>query len=343
MKSKKQITLADIAKKLDVSKVTVSKALRNHSDISEKTKIKVRELVKEMGYTPNILARSLSAKKTHTIGLVIPKINHHFFAEAIESIYSTAQARNYEIIMTVSQENTEHEKKHIRSLMAMRVDGILISVTETTKDKQIFKELKNKQKPLVFFDRVLEGVGYHCIVSDDEKGSYEIVKYAIEQGSRRIAHLGGYENTSIGQGRCNGYLKALTKMGIQPDSNLIIRGGFSVSDGYNGFMKLYKTGNLPELIFAVTFPVALGIYKAAEEVGLKIPTDIDVVSFGGSSYNQFLNPSITSIHQPAMEIGKMAVELLIDQIEEKLPIEEKRIVMPVNISIGQTCIKKEKK
>ena len=341
MKSKKQITLADIAKKLNVSKVTVSKALRDHSDISAEMKKKVQELVDELGYTPNLIARNLSAKKTRTIGLVIPKINHHFFSEAIESIYATAQKHNYEIIMTVSQENVEHEQKHIRSLLAMRVDGLLISVTENTTDSEIFKELKKRHVPLVFFDRVIERLGYNCIVSDDEKGSCEIVKHAIEQGYQKIGHIGGYKNTNIGKSRCDGYLRALKENDIEPNPNYMICGGFSVDDGYNGFMTLHQNNNLPELIFAVTFPVALGIYKAAEELGMKIPRDVDVVSFGDASYNQFLNPSLTGVHQPAGEIGQTALELLIDQIEEKTPIEEKRIVMPVNINIGQTCIKKE--
>lgn len=340
MKSKRQVTLADIAKKLNVSKVTVSKALRDHSDISVEMKKKVQELVDELGYTPNIIARNLSAKKTRTIGLVIPKINHHFFAEAIESIYTTAQKHNYEIIMTVSQENVEHELKHIRSLLAMRVDGLLISVTENTKDVEIFKELKKRHVPLIFFDRVIEGLGFNCIVSDDEKGSYDMIQYAIKKGYRKIGHIGGYKNTNIGKARCDGYLQALTDSGIKCNPEYLICGGFSVKDGYEGFMKLYRNNKLPEIIFAVTFPVALGIFRAADEVGMSIPDDIDVVSFGDASYNQFLNPSLTAVHQPAGEIGKTALELLIEQIEEKEPIEEKRIIMPVNIKIGQTCIEK---
>ncbi len=341
MKSKKQITLADIAKKLNISKVAVSKALRNQSDISAETKKKVVNLAKELGYTPNIIARNLSAKNTHTIGLVIPKINHHFFAEAIESIYKIASQHNYEIIMTVSQESTAEEIKHIRSLMAMRVDGLLISVTENTKETSIFQEMKNRGVPLIFFDRIIEGLGFHCIVSDDEYGSYEIVKYAIEKGYTKIGHIGGYKNTNIGKLRCSGYTKAMEEANLEINPDFIVCGGFSVSDGYYGFMKLYNNKSLPEIIFTVTYPVALGVFKAAKELGISIPNDIDVISFGDASYNQFLNPSITGVHQPAAEIGKIALELLIDQIEGRLLIEEKKIVMPVKINFCQTCVKKE--
>ena len=341
MKSRKQITLADIARKLNISKVAVSKALRDHSDISMETKKKVKQLAKELGYTPNIIARNLSAKKTRTIGLVIPKINHHFFSEAIESIYTRAEEKNYEIIMTVSQENVEQEIKHIRSLLAMRVDGLLISVTENTKKTDIFHEIKEKEIPLIFFDRVIEDLGFNCIISDDEAGAFKIVKYAIEQGYTKIGHIGGFENTNIGKSRCSGYKKALKDANIDIDKKYMICGGFSVSDGYDGFMKMYKNDSLPEILFAVTYPVALGIYKAAKELNLSIPNDIDVISFGDASYNQFLNPSITGIHMPAKEIGKKAVELIIDQIEEKIPVEDKIIIMPVDLNIGQTCIKKE--
>lgn len=342
MKSKKQITLADIAAKLKVSKVTVSKALRDHSDISAETKKKVNELVKEMGYTPNIIARNLSAKKTRTIGLVIPKINHHFFSEAIESIYATAHDMNYEIIMTLSRENEAEELKHIRSLLAMRVDGLLISVTENTKDTAIFQDIKNRGTPLIFFDRIIEKLGFNCIISDDEAGAFEIVNHAINQGYTKIGHIGGYKNTNIGKARCAGYTKAMKDATLEINPDFMTCGGFSVSDGYNGFMKMFKNNTLPEIIFAVTFPVALGVYKAAEEVGLSIPNDIDIISFGDASYNQFLNPSITGIHMPATRIGKQAVELIIDQIEERTAIEEKKIIVPVTLNIGQTCIKKDK-
>ncbi|MFP4546767.1 MAG: LacI family DNA-binding transcriptional regulator [Fidelibacterota bacterium] len=341
MKSKKQITLADIAEKLGVSKVTISKALRDHSDISTETKKKVSEMVNEMGYTPNILARNLSAKKTRTIGLVIPKINHHFFSEAIESIYAAAQQKNYEIIMTASQECAAEEVTHIRNLLAMRVDGLLISVTEDTKDTAIFREIKKRGIPLIFFDRVINGLGFNCIMSDDEAGAFKITEHAIKQGYTKLGHIGGYKNTNIGAARCKGFTKALEAHQLTVDPDYIVCGGFSVKDGYNGFMQLHQTSNLPELLFAVTFPVALGVLQAARELNLSIPKDIDLVCFGDADYNQFLNPSITGIHMPAVDIGRKAVELIIDQIEEKSPIEEKKIVMPVTLNIGQTCIKKE--
>ena len=340
LSSPKQITLSDIALELNVSKVTVSKALRDHSDISDIMKNKVELKAKELGYTPNYIARNLSSKKTGTLGLVIPKVEHHFFSRAIESIYTAAAKKNYEIIMMVSQENAEQERKHIQSLLSMRVDGLLISVTEKTSDFDIFKSIKKMAIPLVFFDRVVEDMGFNCIVSDDEKGAYELVKYAIKKGHTNIGHLGGYEKTNIGCSRFEGYKRALEEAHIMLNPKLIIRSGFSVSDGYAGFMDLYHNNLLPDMLFTVSYPVALGVYQAAKELDLSIPKDIDIISFGDSTYNKFLNPSISGVHLPAEEIAKKAVDIIDDQINNVLEIEERRIVMPVKLNIEQTCVQK---
>jgi len=340
LKNKKQITLADIAERIGVSKVTVSKALREHSDISEKMIDLVKKIAEEMDYTPNLLARNLSARNTRTIGLVVPRINHDFFAEAIESIYFTARKNKYEIVMTVSQESAEEEIEHIRSLMAMKVDGLLISITEKTRDTAIFRDIKKRGLPLIFFFFFLEGLGFNCLVSDDERGAAEITGYAIEKGYKKIGHIGGHKNSNIGKARYKGFIDALKYAGLEVREDYIQRGGFAIEDGYNGFMSLYENKSLPEIIFTVTYPVALGVYRAAREVGLVIPEDVDVISFGDSAYNEFLQPSITGIHMPAAEIGKKAVELVIDQIEDKTPIEDKKIIMPVQINVGQTCIKR---
>src|SRR5690554_6344832 len=150
------VTLSDIARRVNVSTVTVSKALRDHSDISDKTKELIRNVAEEMGYMPNIFARSLSSRKSNTIGLVVPKIAHDFFGSIIEHIYKIASANNYEIILTVSRENAEREKKQIQTLLAMKIDGIIISITKETKDYEIFDLVKSRGVPLVFIDRVPE-------------------------------------------------------------------------------------------------------------------------------------------------------------------------------------------
>src|SRR3972149_3947221 len=174
------IKLEDLAKKLKVSKVTISKALRNHPDISPLTIKRVKDLADKLGYVPNYMAKNLSARKSNTIGLVIPKIAHLFFASVIESIYDTAFENNYETLLTVSQEQEEREKKHILTLLSMRVDGLIISITQETKDLAIFKRIKQLKVPIIFIDRVPDLQDVSSVTVDDKEGAFSAVEYAVK-------------------------------------------------------------------------------------------------------------------------------------------------------------------
>jgi LacI family transcriptional regulator len=341
MQKSSQITLNDIARRLNVSKVTVSKALRDHSDISFETKQMVKRVARELGYLPNVIVRNLPSKNSHIIGLVVPKIAHHFFATAIEAIYNTAAQRNYEIIMTVSQEDAEKEKIHIQSLLSMGVDGLLVSVSEQTKDTEIFNKVKEQGIPLVFFDRTIEGLGFSGITTDDRKGAYIATRHAIEIGYTKIAHLAGYRYTNIGRDRYYGFRDAMNELRIPIHDEWVIEGGFGEEAGYHNFKKLFRSRTLPEIIFAVTFPVAMGMYTAVEEIGLSIPDDIDVISFGGSDYNRFFSPSMTFVDQPATELGQKAIELLLDEIKNPDLHQEQHISLAGELVICQTCRKEE--
>jgi len=315
MKPKKQITLEDIAAQLNLSKVAVSKALRDHPDISEDTKNKVRQLAKDLGYFPNIIARNLSARQSNTIGLVVPKIAHHFFARAIEAIYEIAFEQNYEIIMTVSQENSQFEALHIQNLLSLRVDGLLVSVTEQTIDHSIFETVKDWGVPLVFFDRVLENLGFSCVTTSDFNSSLESVSKLIKRGFSNIPHIAGYQHTNIGKNRAEGYKAAFEQATIELPENGIVYGGFGEHDGYLGFHNLLKKNFKPEVVFTVTYPVALGVLLAAEELGIQVPGDLEIISFGGSNYNRFIKPSLTYIDQPGREIAVRSIKLLIEEIQ----------------------------
>ena len=341
MTSKKVITLKDIAEDLNISKVSVSKALRDHPDIGAETKRLVRETAERLGYVPNYIARNLSSRQSKTIGLVVPKIAHHFFASAIETIYQTAFDNKYEIIMTVSQEKVENELIHLQTLLSMRVDGLLISVTEQTKDISIFETVKKRGIPLVFFDRVVEGLGFCTVTADDEQGTYDAITEVINSGYTKFAHLAGYSYTNIGKNRLNGFRNAMKDNNLKVHEPWVVETGFAESDGYKGFMKLFRSGELPEVIFTVTYPVALGVILAAQEAGISIPGDLQIISFGGSIYNRFVTPSISYIDQPSEEIGKKATELLLDEIKNPEMREERHIVVPTKLVICDTCKKKE--
>lgn len=335
-----QVTLDDIASKLDVSKVTVSKALRGHPDISAETSRKVKKLARELGYSPNYMARNLSSKRSNTIGVVIPKIAHFFFSSVIEAIYDAAFENNYEIILTVSQENAEREVKHIQSLLSMRVDALIISVSQTTKDYAIFETVREMGVPLTFMDRVPAIEGFSSVVGDDRGGAFAATEQAINIGYRKIAHLAGYQHINIGKERYKGFVDAMKQYSVPIRPEWVVYGGFSEDDGYNGFNKMYESGNLPEIIFASTFPVAVGVYRAAEELGMKIPDDIDIISFGSSGLNRFLSPPMSYVEQLTTELGKKAMDLTLENIRQKDQFIPQHIKLPTKLVLCKTCIKR---
>ena len=334
------VTLEDIAEKLNVSKVTVSKALRGHPDISAETAKKIKKTAREMGYSPNFWARNLSSNRSNAVGVVIPKIAHHFFGSVIEGIYDAAFEHNYEVILTISQENPERELKHINTLLSMRVDGLLISLTQLTKDYEVFKILKTRGVAVTFMDRVPKLEGFNMVVADDYGGAHAATSHAISIGYKKIAHLAGFQHTNIGKERFQGFADAMNENRLKTRKEWIVYGGFGEDDGYKGFMKLYESGEMPECVFAVTFPVAFGMYKAAGELGVRIPDDIDIVCFGNSGVNQFLSPPMSYVDQPTHELGRRAFELTLENIKQKGQSVPQYVKLPTRLVLCKTCTKK---
>jgi DNA-binding LacI/PurR family transcriptional regulator len=184
---------------------------------------------------------------------------------------------------------------------------------------------------------VIEGLGFSTVTAADEKGSYDAIHTIIKSGYTKLAHLAGYSYTNIGKNRLNGFKKAMQDNDLDVNKSWIIETGFSESDGYKGFLKLFRSGTLPEVIFTVTYPVALGVLLAAQEAGISVPDDIQLLSFGGSIYNRFISPSISYIEQPSEEIGKKATELLISEIKSPDMREEQQIIIPTELVICETC------
>jgi LacI family transcriptional regulator, galactose operon repressor len=337
--TKKSIRLSDIAEKLNVSTVTVSKALRDHPDISHKTKKLVTSIADELGYTPNFMARNLSSRKSNTIGVVVPKIAHFFFGSIIESIYDIAFAHNYEIILTVSQENEERERKHIQTLLSMKVDGIIISLSQETKDYSIFETVRARGVPIVFMDRIPEIPNIDKVFVDDRGGAFKAVEHAIKLGYTKIAHFAGYSEVNIGKQRYLGFEDAMKKYNIPIKPEWLCHGGFGEAYGYESFMKLYRENNLPDLFFTVTYPVALGIYKATSEVNMRIPNDIDVICFGDAKVQKFLSPPLSCITQPTKLIAEKSMEILFERINSHEERESSlEIEVPTELLLRGTCI-----
>ncbi len=339
MKRRANTRLEDIARRLGVSRVTVSKALRGHPDISQEMTARVRKLADEMGYIPNIIARSLSSRRSGMVGLVVPKIAHFFFGSLIEGVYNAAFENNYETILTVSQENPERELKHLRTLVSMRVDGIIISITQTTTDTGIFATLKKSGVPVLFVDRCPDPPleGFNTVTVDDKQGAYRAVEQAIRLGYRRIACIGGGTHINIGKRRLAGFEAAMKHYGIPVRKDWVVTGGFSKEIGYDGFMRFSVSKKLPEFIFAMTYPVALGIYEAAKEVGLKIPNDVDLICFGDSDVSRILSPALSCVTQPANELGAKAFDVMFKTISHPESAGDQHLVLPTELLLRETC------
>ena len=247
MYRKRPIKLDDLAKKLKVSKVTVSKALRDHPDISLATKARVKDLAEKLGYMPNLMARNLSSRHSNTIGLVVPKIAHLFFASIIESIYDIAFENNYETVLTVSQEQEQRERKHILSLLSMRVDGLIVSITQDTQDLGIFERVMHQNANIVYIDRVPPIEGISSVTVDDRGGAYSATEYAIKKGYKKIAHIGGFQHINIGRARKEGFIEAMNQYGMPINPGWVIEGGFAEEDGYNGFLKFLIGKIIPNI------------------------------------------------------------------------------------------------
>lgn len=339
MRKTSNITQAQIAKMLHLSPVTVSKALRNHPDISPETIKKVKQLADELGYTPDLIARALSSRRSNIIGVVVPEINHTFFSAVVNGISAVAKEFEYQIVLTLSEEDEKREIENLKTLIAMRVDGILISVAQSTQSFEIFHAIKKQKIPLVFFDRHVPELGFSAVVVDDREGARRAVEYAIGQGFTRIAHFAGPQHLSITRERCGGYCDALKANGIEINPNWVIVCELSEEGGYQGFKKLLEHGDLPEVIFAANDPIALGVYDAVKDAGLRVPEDIGVIGYSDNIISRYLSPPLTTVLQPAVEIGKTACHLLLEEIRNPEPHPPQLKIVPTQLVIRSSCIK----
>jgi len=309
-----QVTIKDIAEKLGISASTVSRALRDHPDISLSTKKIVHSVAEELDYHPDSIAQSLKHRKTNLIGVIVPEIKHNFFSAAISGIEDVAYSAGYAIIVSQSNESYERECLNISALISNRVAGLLISISETTTNDDQFRLLERQGIPFVFFDRVCENIDSSKVVVDDFGGAFKAVEYLILSGYKRIAHFAGPKHLSISQQRLEGYRAALKKHKIPFDGRLVIYSGLNEEDGYTSFSQLLELDQLPDALFAVNDPVAIGAFENIRKHGLKIPENIALVGFSNNPVSELIEPALTTIEQSPYQVGKIAAQLLIEQI-----------------------------
>ena len=332
MDASKRVRLSDIAERLDLSTVSISKALRGHPDIADATRERVQETAKEMGYVPNLVARSLSSKQSKTLGIVLPKIAHSFFASVLDGIHERAAEEGYEIVLTVSREQGEEERRHIETLLAMRVDGLLVSSAETPPDPGIYERVREMRVPLVFFDRVPDGLAFSTVTASDREGARRAVVHLLEQGYEKVAHLAGYDHLNIGRERRLGYEDALAAFERSPRDGWIVEGGMNEKDGYRGLEQLMATREAPEAIFTVTFPVGLGALDALHDAYPEHANAMQIVAFGKHNFNRHLRQPFLCVQQPNRAMGRRATELLLEEVHaDGSPPEPQHVVLPTRL------------
>lgn len=307
-------TIKDLARALNLSASTVSRALRNHPDISPETKKRVVSLAQKLNYHPNSIAQSLQTQKTKTIGVLVPEIKQPFFASVIYGIEKLAYQSDYTIIVCQSNESHEREVLCTHMLASHHVAGLLVSISMTTSNMDHFKTLQQRGVPIVFFDRVSDDIAASKVVVDDYQGAYAAVEHLVSRGYKRIAHLAGPKNLSIGKKRFQGYRDALEHGNLPYDESLVVFGGLDDTDGVTGFQKLLQRNSMPDAVFAANDSVATGAFVSIKENGLKIPSDIALVGFSNTKISSLLDPPLTTVEQPSYEIGSTAVQLLLEQI-----------------------------
>jgi len=329
----KHTTITDIARQLGISPSTVSRALSGHPDIKESTRQKVQQLASESYYKPNSIAQSLKNNRTTIIGVIVPEIKHDFFSSAISGIEEVAYHAGYTIIVCQSNENYEREVVNTNSLIHQRVAGIVASISQNTINSDHFLAVRERNIPLVFFDRACNDIEVSKVIIDDTASAFNAVNHLLNKGYKRIAHFTGPKDLEICKLRLKGYSDALLAAGIEIDNGLISFGGLHEADGYNAMSRFIDKENLPDAIFAVNDPVAVGAFQRIKEAGLKIPGDIGIVGFSNNKITSLVDPPLTTVDQPSFEMGKKSAELLLEMIED-----EKRFIKPQTIVLDTKLI-----
>ena len=313
---RRKVTLKQIANELDVSISTVSKSLRDSPEISEDTRLKVQAFAKLYNYKPNNIALSLKNKKTKTIGIIIPEIVHHFFATVISGIEQVANECGYNVIVCLSDESFDKEVINMEMLANGSTDGFIMSLSKETQQKRDFHHLQeviNQGMPVVLFDRISNDIMCDKVIIDDQLAAYEATNFLISKGLKKIALLTTVDYVSVGKLRTDGYLNVLHDHGIEVDESLIIR----IEDTEHCDEKINELleNQSIDAILAVNELFAVTAIKLAMSKGIKIPEDLSVVAFTDGIISKYSTPTITTISQNGIKMGRKAAEMLINRLE----------------------------
>lgn len=316
-----------IAADLGVSVTTVSKVLNHHADIGHATRERVLARVEELGYRPNAVARSLSLRRTHTLGVVIPDLMHSFFVEIVAGIESVVSARGYGLLLCCSAEDSRKERSELEMLRARQVDGVVLASTNASGNSKLLQDFQQIGGALVMIDRDDHPkVRCHRVLTDDVKVGRLATEHLLAVGRRAIAHLAGPPVVHARR-REAGYHEALRARGIEARPGWVVQAGFMEDDGYRGMKRLIESRTRVDAVFAANDPAAIGAMKAIWDAGLNVPDDIAVVGAGDVVHGDVLRVPLTTVGWSKEELGRRAAELIMDQIDSQLDAPVRRVII----------------
>jgi len=321
------VTIKDIAKILNISVSTVSRALRDTYDVNQETKEKVLALAAELNYKPNFNATGLAKGSTHNLGVILPFITNYYFSTVITGIQEVAYNNGYNIILFVTNDSPEREFDIIENLSVSSLDGLLVSISSDSDSCDHFQEIIDEGIPIVFFDRVASEIETSKVMQDDYNGAFEAVEHLISNGYTRIAHIAGPKGLSFTEARLRGYKAALSKHNIVLNEDWIIYSGFSQDFGRSDTVQLMELEQKPDAIFAVNDRKAIGAMIELKNRGIKVGEEFGVVGFTNDPMSTIISPSLSTIAEPAFEIGKLSCELLIKHITKKY-FQPEEVILP---------------
>ncbi len=326
------VRMKDIALDLGVSLMTVSKALRNHSDISQKTRDRVLKRMRELNYQPDWIARSMVTRRTYLVGLILPDLMHPFFAEVANGVARKLSPLGYHAVILNTQENGEMERRHVEILLTRKVDGLMIASAQRNGQLELFETLRHRKVPYVLIDRLVNHVEANFVGTNGEELGAMATAHLIDQGCRRIAHIRGPQNAT-GTSRLKGYRRAMSSRGIPLRADYVASGQYFENTGYEAMCQLLKLSPRPDGVFCYNDPVAGGAVKAILEAGLRVPEDIAIIGAGNVHYSDLLRVPLSTIDQSSSTIGEAAAELLCASMEAKTPAETKHIFIPLRLVV----------
>ncbi len=341
VKEQKKATIKDIARELNTTAATVSRALNNNPRISKKTKLAVLDAAARLNYQPNTLAAALRNGKSKIIGMVVPTIDRSFFASVVRGFEEIAIQANYRVMICQSYDDYDKEVMAIDALINAQVDGIVISFAKATRQFDHLERVQKKGIPLILFDRTTTELKANQVVIDDFEGAYQTVAHLIQQGCTRIACFTSTVPLSIYNERYRGYVEALERHGIPLDSTLVVGSNLQLEDGRVAMEKMLQLAAPPDAVFAASDYCAMGAMQVLNERGISIPEKVAVAGFSNEPFTSFSDPSLTSVDQHSIAIGNIAAEIFFELMaNEKAYDKLQTICLKPTLVIRRSSLKK---